>query len=118
MVFDPTINLGQLAVGLSFLVTIILSYSNVKNKISNFESSLDKFEGETKVWREKINKELEKQTDILITLGKQDQRLDEHERRLADVFRRMDAQLVLSTAQAGRDELRDRRDEIRDRTRG
>ena len=70
MQFDASVNLGQILTMVTWLVSGAVALGVLRQSMTNHGERLGSVENE-----------LKKQTDILVSIGKQDQRLNDLERR-------------------------------------
>ena len=70
MQFDASVNLGQILTMVTWLVSGAVAFGVLRQSMTNHGERLGSVENE-----------LKKQTDILVSIGKQDQRLNDLERR-------------------------------------
>lgn len=76
--FDATINIGHILEAFVFIIGIIAAYYGLKNKQSSTDAALKALLEDVTGMKD----ELHKITSILVTLGRQDERLNSHERRI------------------------------------
>lgn len=87
--FDATINLGNIILALTFLITTVLGSIGVVWSLRSDVTSLNKQMTE-------MNGDIKKITEVLVMLGRQDERLTSQSKRIDDVVARVDKMLIVA----------------------
>ena len=83
MIFDNSINLGQMIEALAFVSSIIAAYFGAKNSIALISNREELRYQQTNNRFDNVESELKKQTSILVDLATQKERLDNLSNRMS-----------------------------------